>query len=96
MDIVSVRSISCKILHHVTHIKFGIYFPCYIYIFIYLYLLGFGGGGPNLYISGVINRGEKGLTGGIKPGCRPLPIGGPTCPLIGTIGLTTIGLGGKL
>jgi len=42
-----------------------------------------------------MNRGEKGLTGAIKPGCRPLPMGG-TCPLNGTIGLTTIGLGGKL
>jgi len=58
-----------------------------------MYLLGFGGGCPNLYISGG-NRGGNGLTGAIK-GCLPLAIGG-ICPLKGTIGLTTIGLGGKL
>lgn len=59
-----------------------------------MYLLEFGGGCLNLYISGG-NRGENGLTGAIKAGCPPLPKGG-ICPRNGTIGLTTIGLGGKL
>jgi len=63
-------------------------------IYIYIYLLGFGDGCPNLYISGG-NLGRNGLTGAIKVGCRPLPIGG-ICPLNGSIGFTTIGLGGKL
>jgi len=57
------------------------------------YLLGFGGC-PNLYISGR-HLGGNGLIGAIKPGYLPLPIGG-ICPLNGTIGLTTFGLGGKL
>ena len=62
--------------------------------YIILNLLGFGGGCPNLYISGGINRGGNGLTGAIRAECLPLGIGG-TCPLNGTIGLTTIGLGGR-
>lgn len=70
-------------------------YTLYNIIFVqYFYLLGFGGGGPNLYISGGINRGGNGLTGAIRAECRPLPIGG-TCPLNGTIELTTIGLGGR-
>lgn len=70
-------------------------YTLYITFIQYLYLLGFGGGGPNLYISGGVNRGGNGLTGAIRPECWPLPIGG-THPLgNGTIGLTTIGLGGR-
>lgn len=66
----------------------------YIYIFKYVCLLGFGAGGLILYIFGGMNRGGNGPPGIIKAGCRSLPIGG-ICPLIGTIGLITIGLGGK-
>ena len=60
----------------------------------YIYLLGFGDECPKLYIFGG-NLGGNGLTGTIKVGCLPLPIE-EICPLNGTIGFTTIGLGGKL